>query len=242
MAKTIDELKSAAAVVRDATEEKENTAMRVGTVLIDMIDTLSESVSVNAIKGYVAISSTDDLPEDPTTEQQQNAYLLDTTLYVYVGSGGDTLSGKYKSVDMKGAEGSPGVGFHSIASPSTADGTVTITLTNGDTITIDLNHTHTSYSRKKTVTDTSDVTVTLDADVIYDLGTVAGNKTINLPSTVDVGAEYEFRLKYISGTISGTAISGTTVANNATLTFTAGKTYQVIICDCILYYSETTVS
>lgn len=108
MEKTIDELKSAAAVVRDATVEKENTAMRVGTVLIDMIDTLSESVSINAIKGYVVIDSTSKLPENPTPQQQQKGYLLDTTLYVWVGTGGDTLGGKYKSVDMKGPKGNPG--------------------------------------------------------------------------------------------------------------------------------------
>lgn len=108
MAKTIDELKSAAAVVRDATEEKENTAMRVGTVLIDMIDTLSESVSINAIKGYVVIDSTSELPENPTPEQQQKGYLLDTTLYVYVGEGGDTLDGKYQSAQLKGTKGDKG--------------------------------------------------------------------------------------------------------------------------------------
>ncbi len=106
--KTIEQLKAEAAVVRDATEEKENTAMRVGTVLIDMIDTLSESVSINAIKGYVVIDSTSELPENPTPEQQQKGYLLNTTLYVYVGTGGDTLDGKYQSAQLKGADGAPG--------------------------------------------------------------------------------------------------------------------------------------
>lgn len=106
--KTIDEIKAEAAVVRDATEEKENTALRVGTVLIDMIDTLSESVSINAIKGYVVIDSTSELPENPTPEQQQKGYLLDTTLYVYVGEGGDTLDGKYQSAELKGADGQDG--------------------------------------------------------------------------------------------------------------------------------------
>lgn len=106
--KTIEQLKAEAAVVRDATEEKENTALRIGTVLIDMIDTLSESVSINAIKGFVVIDSTSELPENPTPEQQQKGYLLDTTLYVYVGEGGDTLEGKYRSAELKGADGAPG--------------------------------------------------------------------------------------------------------------------------------------
>lgn len=106
--KTIEQIKAEAATIRDATVEKENTAMRVGTVLIDMIDTLSESVSINAIKGYVVIDSTSELPENPTTEQQQKGYLLDTTLYVYVGEGGDTLDGKYQSAELKGADGQDG--------------------------------------------------------------------------------------------------------------------------------------
>jgi len=106
--KTIEELKSEAAVIRDATEEGENTATRVGNALIDMIDTLSESVSINAIKGYVVIDSTSELPANPTAEQQQKGYLLDTMLYVYVGSGGDTLDGKYQSAELKGADGADG--------------------------------------------------------------------------------------------------------------------------------------
>lgn len=141
-----------------------------------------------------------------------------------------------KTVNSNSLLGSGDVTIDGITSITTSqDGTVVITVASGGTYTINLNHVH-----NKSVTSTSDATVTLDAHIIYDLGTVAGNKTINLPSTVDAGAEYEFRLAYTSGTIGGTAISGTTVANDATLTFTAGKTYQVIICGGILYFSETT--
>ena len=68
MAKTINELKSAAAVVRDATEDRENTALRIGQLFLDAIETLGE-VSTNAIKGFAVISSTDDLPTNPTSEQ-----------------------------------------------------------------------------------------------------------------------------------------------------------------------------
>ena len=89
---TIDELRSAAAVVRDATEEGENTATRIGQLFLDTVNTLC-NVSTNAIKGYVVISSTSDLPTSPTTEQQMKGYLLGTVLYVWVGTGGDTLGG-----------------------------------------------------------------------------------------------------------------------------------------------------
>lgn len=104
---TIDELRSAAAVVRDATEEGENTATRIGQLFLDTVNTLC-NVSTNAIKGYVVISSTSDLPTSPTTEQQMKGYLLGTVLYVWVGTGGDTLGGKYQSAQLKGKDGAPG--------------------------------------------------------------------------------------------------------------------------------------
>ena len=104
---TIDELRSAAAVVRDATEEGENTATRIGQLFLDTVNTLC-NVSTNAIKGYVVISSTSDLPTSPTTDQQMKGYLLGTMLYVWVGTGGDTLDGKYQSVQLKGTDGAPG--------------------------------------------------------------------------------------------------------------------------------------
>lgn len=104
---TIDELRSAAAIVRDATEEGENTATRIGQLFLDTVNTLC-NVSTNAIKGYVVISSTSDLPTSPTTDQQMKGYLLGTTLYVWVGTGGDTLDGKYQSAQLKGEDGKTG--------------------------------------------------------------------------------------------------------------------------------------
>lgn len=104
---TIDELRSAAAIVRDATEEGENTATRIGQLFLDTVNTLC-NVSTNAIKGYVVIRSTSDLPTSPTTDQQMKGYLLGTTLYVWVGTGGDTLDGKYQSTQLKGEDGKTG--------------------------------------------------------------------------------------------------------------------------------------
>ena len=163
--KTIDEIKAEAAVVRDATEEGENTALRVGTVMIDMIDTLSESVSINAIKGYVVIDSTSELPEEPTAREKELGYILNTTLYVFVGRGGDTLEGLYQSVDMKGEDGSQGVGFASVADKTpNPDGTAIITLTNGDTITLDLNHDHAAYPKYELV---SSLPASPDSGTLY---------------------------------------------------------------------------
>ena len=74
-------------------------------------------VSAEEIKGWEIIDSTDDLPEDPTQVQQEKAYVLAdvSTMYVYVGFGGDTLSGKYQSVNMKGAKGDSGVDLGQVA-------------------------------------------------------------------------------------------------------------------------------
>ena len=105
---TIDELRSAAAVVRDATEDGENTATRIGELFLNMISTLSALTS-NRIKGYVVVSTTGELPPVPDAQQRQTGYLLGTTLYVYVGEGGNTLGGKYEGVDLQGPQGNPGV-------------------------------------------------------------------------------------------------------------------------------------
>lgn len=71
------------------------------------IDGLEFNIA-NGIAGWVPISSTSQLPTDPTPDQQGRGYLLGTMLYVYVGTGGDTLSGKYKSAQLKGATGETG--------------------------------------------------------------------------------------------------------------------------------------
>lgn len=73
-----------------------------GTIDIDI------EILANTIAGYVAIGSVDNLPAEPTAEQQQKGYLLNTTLYVYVGEGGDTLDGKYQSAQLKGDPGEKG--------------------------------------------------------------------------------------------------------------------------------------
>ena len=51
------------------------------------------------------------------------------------------------SGDLTIADGEDGVGFESISTPATADGTTQIELTNGDTITLDLNHQHPQYPK-----------------------------------------------------------------------------------------------
>lgn len=59
-------------------------------------------------EGWKQIESVDDLPENPTDEEKATGYLLGTVVYLYVGEGGDTLDGKYQSVDMQGPQGATG--------------------------------------------------------------------------------------------------------------------------------------
>ena len=62
-----------------------------------------------------------------------------------LGSGDITIENGQDGED--GQDGADGVGFESISTPSTADGTFTITLSNGDTIVVDMNHDHTAYPK-----------------------------------------------------------------------------------------------
>lgn len=116
----IEDLKKAAAVVRDATEEHENTAWRVGQLLINVIDTFS-NLTDKAIKGYVMIDDVNDLPDSPSSSQQMIGYILGTTLYVWVGEGGDAKGGKYKSVELQGKDGKPGKDGVSLGDVAIAD-------------------------------------------------------------------------------------------------------------------------
>lgn len=110
----------------------------------------SIEVGSSAIGGYVALDSIADLPESPS--DPHIGYIIGSHLYVYVGTGGDTLDGKYKDCgEFKGEQGEQGVGFDSANSPTPADGTWQIKLTNGDTVTIDLNHVHPQYLKYELV-------------------------------------------------------------------------------------------
>lgn len=133
---SIEDLITEATQVRDATEVGENTATRVGQLFLDIINSMGTSTP-ESIKGYVVIQSVDDLIENPTLEEQQKGYVLadNSMLYLYVGSGGDTLNGSYQSVELQGAQGQNGVGITSIEKTATAGlvDTYTITMTDGNT-------------------------------------------------------------------------------------------------------------
>lgn len=108
MSTPLQELTALVDALRAETTEQSITPERMGAVLQRMIDVLPSVSDANSLKGWVAISSINELPSNPSPTQRALAYLLDTTLYVYVGEGGDTLDGKYQSAELKGTKGDTG--------------------------------------------------------------------------------------------------------------------------------------
>lgn len=108
MSTPIEELTALVDALRAETIEQSITPERIGAILQRMIDVLPSVSDANSLKGWVAITSINELPSNPSPTQRTLAYLLNTTLYVYVGSGGDTLEGKYRSAELKGTKGDTG--------------------------------------------------------------------------------------------------------------------------------------
>lgn len=136
------------------------------STLIDMVDDLGEHAGGgSAVGGYVVL---DDISELPDPGQPNLGYLIGTHLYIYVGTGGNVMEGKYYDAgEFKGEPGLPGVGFQSVSTEE--DGTIVITLTSGDTITIDLNHVHPQYPRYMLLTDEAayEALDTKEDDMLY---------------------------------------------------------------------------
>lgn len=107
--KTIDQL-TAVTSLADTDNLEISNGKKVSFGKLKELVAAAVTVSAEEIKGWEMIESTDDLPEDPTQAQQEKAYVIaDTsTMYVYVGYGGDTLDGLYQSLNMKGEDGAPG--------------------------------------------------------------------------------------------------------------------------------------
>lgn len=180
-----------------------------------------------------------DIDGSPLTHAQVVTLLRDSSRYICLYDDNYTyfpLNGPnegYRSFGSFGVDGDNFIGLDYNDTVITVDEILHSSLTNSI-----LNLGFIQGYPVKTVMSSAAATVTLSATGIYDLGTVSSNKTINLPSTVQPGAEYEVRFTYSSGTI--TWPSGVVVANDATLTLTAGKLYHVIITGGVLYFSETT--
>ena len=65
-----------------------------------------ESLKAGKLSSYVSVESIDNLPKQG---DESTGYIIGTKLYIYVGTGGDTLEGKYKDVgEFRGPQGAPG--------------------------------------------------------------------------------------------------------------------------------------
>ena len=65
-----------------------------------------ESLKAGKLSSFVSVESIDNLPQQG---DESTGYIIGTKLYIYVGTGGDTLEGKYKDVgEFRGPQGAPG--------------------------------------------------------------------------------------------------------------------------------------
>lgn len=122
---------------------------------------LSEYNVTVGISGTV--SSISNLPSSGT---RGDAYLVDGSLYVWVGAGnGEAGTPSTAWANAGQVQGPAGVGFESVSSQQ--DGTVDITLTNGDTVTINLNHVHPQYPKYVYLTSESEMPANPDSETVY---------------------------------------------------------------------------
>lgn len=137
----------------------------------------------------------------------------------------------------QGPAGENAVGFESVSSPATPDGSMQILLTNGDTITIDLNHNHPQYYSKSA--ETSQPVGGFLPDVVYNLGTLTGAVTFALAAAVSGNVNHYFWM-FDTGSTAPTVTwpSGITWADGTGPTVTASKHYEISVLDGIATYLE----
>ena len=136
-----------------------------GKALKDELSQLDLEVHNLSGKYYGFFETSNDLPNNITDPGYAFVGMAEPfSIYQFDGEEWSDTGATISSVT-----GEPGVGFESIATPSTADGSVTITLTNGDTITLDLNHDHTAYPKYVLCADEAAYTAitTKDSSTLY---------------------------------------------------------------------------
>jgi len=201
---------------------------------VDYNVSVDNSIEINGLGGYVVLDSIQELPASPSNPNL--GYLIGDILYVYVGTGGDTLDGKYKDCgEFRGPEGKQGVGFASASSPATADGTWQITLTNGDTVTIDLNHVHPQYETVSPITNAASGALVVNE--YRDFGTVSA-----LTVTLDGGTManydlYKFAFTCASDSTTLTLPSGVKLPVDMEMEMATGRRFECVIdyAGCLTY-------
>lgn len=130
----------------------------INTALGGKQDTISD---LETIRSGAAAGATAVQPSALSTKQDvlvSGTNIKTINTQSLLGSGNITIQG-----------GQDGVGFDSITTPSTPDGTMIITLTNGDTITMDLNHNHPQYAKYVYCASQAayDAITTKESDTLY---------------------------------------------------------------------------
>lgn len=81
-----------------------------------------DSLKSERLGGYKSVESIDELPQEG---EGNIGYIVGTRLYIYVGTGGDTLNGKYKDAgEFKGPAGANGMSAYEVAVEKGFTGTV----------------------------------------------------------------------------------------------------------------------
>ena len=204
--------------------------------LKEQIDQLNQIVHNLSGKYYGFFEASTDLPVGIT--QAGYAFVGTEAPFAIYSFDGEEWSNTGATIDsVQGEPGQDGVGFASVATPSTADGTVTITLTNGDTITLDLNHNHEGYYSK--VLGGEQPSGGFLPDVVYSLGTLTGTVTFALAAAVTGNVNHYFWMFDTGGTApTVTFPNGITWAGGTGPTVAANKHYEISILGGIAYYSE----
>ncbi len=137
----------------------------------------------------------------------------------------------------EGHDGQDGVGFDTIETPVTPDGTVEITLSNGDKVIMDMNHNHPQYYSK--MAESAQPSGGFLPDVAYNLGEISGAVTFALAAAVTGQLNHYFWM-FSTGSTAPTITwpNGITWAAGAAPTVGASKHYEVSILGGIAYYSE----
>lgn len=103
--KSLEQLHTQAEQIEEAVLPNSNTANLVGDTIKGIIEILQKK-EYGPISGYIHCDSLDELPTEPTASERKCAWIVSSHLYVWVGTGGDTLDGLYQ--DCGTVQGPPG--------------------------------------------------------------------------------------------------------------------------------------
>jgi hypothetical protein len=147
------------------------------------------------------------------------------------------LKGNPGEDGQDGQDGQDGVGFDTIETPVTPDGTVEITLSNGDKVIMDMNHNHPQYYSK--MAESAQPSGGFLPDVAYNLGEISGAVTFALAAAVTGQLNHYFWM-FSTGSTAPTVTwpAGLTWADGSAPTVAASKHYEVSIMDGIAAYLE----